>query len=272
MKKIVDIDKLFEKFFRSRLLAEKGKYSEEEWLEKLPKLYSEFETTPLKELDGIAPLNYYDDEDDLIGAWLSYVESGVPLNDYLLDAVVNRVDEKEIALLFTEDAKEDVLLSAIEVMRRKNSKSAFNRYIDLLFSKKVCHHVKDEMVEDLSDYADEVAPAILEKLSGKEASSMFAEILSHTTKKDERVKRILLDGLKKGNKVPEYAAYLVNYDDESCLFEMTEYLSRVDDYVSYKELKLAVEALGGNVTDERDFSDDKNYIRIKSAENDSDKK
>ena len=272
MNKIIDIDKLFESYMRKYVAEHSGKYTEDEWYEKLPDVYAEFESTPSRELGGRTPLDFYDDEEDLVGLWLKYVEKGVPLNDYLINAVVKKVDEEKIIEKLTEDADEEVLLSAVEILRRKGSKSAVNRYIDLLFSKKVCHHVKDEMVEDLIDNADAVKDGLLDRISdAANVNSMFAEILSHCTVKDDRIKDILLKGLTKGDKVPEYAAYLTFYDDESCLDKMTEYLDTLTDYVSYKELKIAVEALGGYVEDDKDFSGDKNYIKIKTAKDDSDK-
>ena len=271
MKKVIDIDKLFENYMRAYVAKTSGKYTEDEWYDKLPDIYAEFENTTFPELGGYTPATYYDDEPELVALWLKYVNSGTPLNDYLIDAIVKSVPEDGIIALLDENADEEVLLSAVEILRRKQSEKAVYRYIDLLFAKKVCHHVKDEMTEDVIDAVDKVVDILLEKLDGKPVNSRFAEILSHSTKKDERIKRILLDGLKKGDKVPEYAVYLTNYDDESCLGEMTDYLAEVTDYVSYKELKIAIEALGGFVTEERDFSSDKNYIRIKSAKDDSDK-
>lgn len=271
MNKIIDIDKLFESYMRKYVAENSGKYTEDEWYEKLPDIYAAFENAPNKELGGRTPLKFYDDESDLVGLWLEYIDKGVPLNDYLIDAIVKNVDEDKIIEKLTEDADEEVLLSAVEILRRKGSKNAVDRYIDLLFSKKVCHHVKDEMVDDLIDNADAVKDTLLNRLDGANVNSMFAEILSHCTVKDERIKNILLKGLTKGDKVPEYAAYLTFYDDESCLDEMIKYLDTLTDYVSYKELKIAIEALGGYVECDKDFSGDKNYIRIKTAKDDSDK-
>ena len=269
--KIIDVDKLFEKFMRKYVAEHSGRYSEEEWYEQLPELYRTFENTPFPELDGKTPAVCYDDEPDLVSVWKEYIIKGVPLNDYLLDAVTKRVSEGDVLSLLTEDADEELLLSAVDVLRRKNSKNAVYRYIDLLFSKKICHHVKDEMVEDVINEVDGVYGEILSRLDGKTVDSMFAEILSNVKVRDDRIKKILLDGLEKGDKVPEYAAYFVNYGDESCLGELCEYIKKVDDYVSFKELKLAIEALGGLVDTERDFTFDKDYLKIKAAKRDNDK-
>lgn len=270
MKKIIDVDKLFEKYLRAQIAADKGKHTEEEWLEKLPQVYSEFESAPLKELDGLSLKEYYADEKDIVAVWLEYIVSGVPLNDYVIDRLCLE-DESVILDKMTEDADEEVLLSGIDALRKKGAKNFVNRYIDLLFSKKVCHHVKDELVEDLVDVADRAKPLIFDKLGDKRPSSVVCDLLSRVRVKDERIKRILLDGLKNGDKVPEFSAYLINYDDETCIPEMLEYLSGVTDFLSYRELSNAIEALGGTVDAARDFSDNEDYLKVKRAEDDSNK-
>ena len=65
--------------------------------------------------------------------------------------------------------------------------------------------------------------------------------------------------------MPEYANYARIYDDESMLFDLKRILASLSDYVSYKELKMTIESLGGEA-DERDFTYDKDFIAIKAAE------
>ena len=272
MRKIVDIDKLFEKYFKRIMLENKGKFSEDEWLEKLPSYYAEFEKTTFDELGGKTPATYFDGDEDILATFLTYVESGVPISDRLFEGVAKGVEDKKILDLLTEESDEQVLLAAIEIIRMKNVKYAVNEYIDLFFSKKVCKHVKNEIVEDMVDNADVYAPIILEKVGEEGVSDALCEVLAHSSKKYDKIKRILLNGLKKGDRVPEFAAYLTQYDDESCVDEMKEYIKKVEDYVSYNELALAIEALGGQVEGERDFSFDEDYIKIKGANNDSVKK
>ena len=269
MKEIIDIDKLFEKFVRAYLVKNKGNLKEGELTDRLSEIYSQFESEPNDRLGGLKPKEYFTGEEDIVSVWLEYIKRGVPLNDYVLDAVVENGKDEDVVAHLNENEDEQVLLSGIEIMRRKNVKSAVDCYIDLLFSKKVCHHVKDEIVEDLIYFADDVSEKLLERVCGGRADGAVCEILSRVTKKDERIKRILLDGLKRGDKVPEYSAYLIHYDDESCVDEMKDYLSGVTDYVSYKELKMAIEALGGTADDNRDFSLDKDYKKLTAGEDDS---
>ena len=269
MKKVVDIDKLFEKYFRKIMLENKGKFSEDDWLEKLPEYYEQFENTSFPELDGKTPATFFDGDDDLLATFLAYVKSGVPISDRLFDAVATGVEDGRLYSLLNEKTDEETLLATIEVVRRKNVKYAINEYIDLFFAKKVCGHVKNEIVADMIDNADVYAPLILDRVGEADVSDALCEVLAHSSKKCDKIKRILINGLEKGDRVPEFAAFLTQYDDESCVPQMKEYLKKVFDYVSYNELTLAIEALGGQVEGDRDFSFDEDYIKIKGANNDS---
>ena len=53
--KPVDTDALFEKFMRNYMKENAGKFTEEEWEDKIPVLFDEFGKTPLQELGGESP-------------------------------------------------------------------------------------------------------------------------------------------------------------------------------------------------------------------------
>ena len=49
---MIDVDKLFENYFRSYLIKNQGKFSEEQLENKVGEVYDEFGNSPLKELGG----------------------------------------------------------------------------------------------------------------------------------------------------------------------------------------------------------------------------
>ena len=53
--KILDLDSIFEKSVREAMMKNKGKFTEDEWEDKIAKMYSEFGNAPLKILDGKSP-------------------------------------------------------------------------------------------------------------------------------------------------------------------------------------------------------------------------
>lgn len=264
--KAIDFDKLFEKFVKKYVAENKNKYSAEDWENHIGEVYEAFSSTEFSELGGKTPQNYFKGESGLIEVLRQYVENDYAIVDELLDEIaVSESDENLLALL-DENESEEMLFIAIDIYRKRAGELPFNRYIDLLFSKKLDNHVKNEIVEDILPFADRVEDIILAKTEGKKVNSMFAEILSYTTSKNPKVKKILLNGLDDIKKVAEYSAYLVHFGDESCLPQMLKRLSEIDDFVAYRELKNTIDALGGVVDNEKDFSFDEDYLYVKKHE------
>lgn len=80
--------------------------------------------------------------------------------------------------------------------------------------------------------------------------------------RDERVFKLLCELFAQGDNIPLYAGYFARYGDERA----AAYLYRALDtarYADYIEIRNAIEALGGIVGEERDFSSDPDYIFLK---------
>ena len=55
--KIFDIDELFEKYVRELMVKDAGKFTEEEWEDRIPTLYEEFGNKPLSCFGGKSETN-----------------------------------------------------------------------------------------------------------------------------------------------------------------------------------------------------------------------
>ena len=92
------------------------------------------------------------------------------------------------------------------------------------------------------------------------------EIMSRSVVKNDEIFKVLLNEFRTDpENIPMHASYLAAYGDERAL----EYLlDKIDEegisFVEYQELKFAIEALGGEYTKKRDFSNDPYYELIKS--------
>ena len=63
-----------------------------------------------------------------------------------------------------------------------------------------------------------------------------------------------------------HASYLAAYGDERALPVLLEKIEdRSIGFVEFQELKYAIEALGGEYNEERDFSADKDYLAVEEA-------
>ena len=127
--------------------------------------------------------------------------------------------------------------------------------------------MKDAAAEKLKERADAAKErAVALYRDGVEKEYML-EILARVTARDEEVFRILLDAfLAGGEKLPLHAGYLASYGDERALpYLMNRIEDRSIGFVEFQELKYAIEALGGEYDEPRDFSGDKDYLRVEDA-------
>lgn len=265
--RIIDLDGLFEKFVKN-YIKENGIVVKNDYDELISEIYEKFDKTAFSELGGKTPVSYFEDENANYGELIKeYYKSGTEISDYFIDGAIKCAKEDDLIALLDPSFDEDVVIPAIDILDKKNSKRPFNRYIDLLFDKKTDRCIVDKIAEVLSDYADDVADEILKRLDGAGyADSVFAEILSHCRVRRDGIKNLLLRGLNAGDRIEEYCSYLVAYGDESVIEELRNFSKNAEEYVAYKELSLAVEALGGSPLPDGDFEDDLDYIAIKNAE------
>ncbi len=265
--KIVDIDKLFKEFVADYISKNKDnlKGDVEEQKEAV---YDAFSKTTFDALGGKTPIDFYDDEKDkTVEILKEHFVKNVPVSEYLIDALISYADEEELNALISDASEDDLLLIVIEVMIHKNSKIAVNGLIDLLFEGKRSKEVLDACVDYLSD--KDVFDKINDYLS-KENQVVTAQLCDLISRQKRHsyvmTKALETEFLKNPEKAPEYCSYLVEYGDESVLQTLYEGLNKATDYVSTKEILIAIEALGGEADFNRDFSKDKDYIAIKEAQ------
>ncbi len=264
--KLVDIDSLFKNYVTQYLIKNKGSLENVDLDEKKEELYSLFAQTPLKELDGLTPDTYYQNKGGLVELLKAHFQQNVPVSDYLIDALILKGNESELLDLIDLSSPSDMLLIAIEALSAKNIKIDDNRLIPLLFSEKVSDEVKDEIVEIINLDLNQISNIIDAAYNSKSVSGAVCQMLSRLPVKDERIVKILIREFKNNpKKIPEYCSYIVTYGDESALEALYEAESKTRNYVDNKEIVIAIEALGGELTKKRNFTKDRDYQAIKEA-------
>lgn len=270
-KKLVDFDGLFDEKLEIYMRENAGKYTEKQWEAIIPKLYKQFGDIRIASI-GNTPKGYYGEmtDDELVDSLVRHIEEDIPVSDFLCRELEERKPDGLIALL--ESGNERLLTLVVNLAG--DDPKAFDAYFGIITSAADAE-IKDAVCEQLKAGADAAKErAISLYLQGKERELML-EILSRCKERDERVFEILMREFRESEEVPMRASYLAAYGDERALPVLLERIDRDDiNYLEYQELKYAIEALGGEYTRPRDFSEDKYYQEImeQSALSFSDKK
>ena len=265
---MIDIDGLFEIYFKKYMLKNAGKYTEDQWEDKIPEVYAEFSDTPLKALDGKTPNDYFGGKSsaELVELLKECVKTKSPVSDFLCEAITKSDSEKELLNLLDKSNGEEIISYAVNLLSDIGSVKPFSVYLEYLKDENTPDNLLESMTEKLCDNADLIKEeAIISYGQTEKNRQYFAEIFSNMKKRDDRILDALIKEFAdhKGN--PSlYAGYLSKYGDEKALPYLYERIKDKNlNYIDYKELKMAIDELGGEWKEERDFSDDFYYNKLK---------
>ncbi len=266
---VIDVDGVFEKYLRRIMKEQAGKYTEEQWEDRMAALYVEFGNTPAKELGGKTPARYFGEmsTQTVVATLKEYVLADVSVPDFLCDAIIaaKGADEYLVKLLNEDD--EELVSYAVNLLSDRGYTGAFSKYLDMIENKNVDDEMKDLVTEILLDGASTVKEQVLVRYpkANATAKAYFLEILV-AAGKDDRTFEILKAAFGQGEEnIPLFAAYFARLGDDRALPLLLEVVKRPDlNYQEYQELKFAIEALGGEYEDKRDFTKDKIYRKIQA--------
>lgn len=260
MKKLIDFDGLFDEKLAEYIQSNPEKYTEKQWENVIPKLYKQFGDIYVAKA-GATPKQYYASmsDDELCETLERHYDEGVPVSDFLCREIESRGCSDALIRLF--DRREEEILTLAVNLAGSNEK-AFPAYFRLLTSK-VSDDIKEAVCEQLKGGADAAKEQALALFEQGQEQEMMLEILSRCKQRDERVYELLLTAFRTGDEVPMHASYLAAYGDERALPVLLEYIDRDDiNFLEFREVKYAIEALGGEYTKPRDFSHDPYYQEI----------
>ena len=260
MKKLIDFDGLFDEKLAEYIQSNPEKYTEKQWENVIPKLYKQFGDIYVAKA-GATPKQYYASmsDDELCETLERHYDEGVPISDFLCREIESRGCSDALIRLF--DRREEEILTLAVNLAGSNEK-AFPAYFRLLTSE-VSDDIKEAVCEQLKGGADAAKEQALALFEQGQEQEMMLEILSRCKQRDERVYELLLTAFRTGDEVPMHASYLAAYGDERALPVLLEYIDRDDiNFLEFREVKYAIEALGGEYTKPRDFSHDPYYQEI----------
>lgn len=270
--KFENLDKLFELYVQEAVRKNKEKYSSHEALEDdLGMLFNRFENVRIKTLDGKTPKEYAAElrEDGEIFDYVSKcLENNIEVTDTICDEVVRAEGATEyLNGLLYENNKDAKLLAAL-LLKEIDDEEVEDIFISVLTNDEMPDEVKTVAFEYLSDGDDCVPEKILEIINSvpEKNQGILVEVLSNFKGRKD-VFYWLVTMLQRAEDVPTYAGLLGRYGDSAAIDILKSFASEVDiNYVEFVEIRNAVEELGGEMTEEKDFSDDPYYKYINHIE------
>ena len=265
--KLYDFDGMFDKKLGDYIAKNAGKYREEEWEDIIPKLYKQFGDVYIKSV-GNTPNGFYAamSEEELISALKTHLKQGVPVSEFLCSAIETRCDVSLLLPLL--DGTEDEREYAVNLIGADDR--AIKKYIQMIVSPDLDEDFKSRLADNIKQKADLVLEEATKNYEKGIEKEFMLEIMSRSVVPSEKVFEILIKEFRSDiENVALHASYLASYGDSRAL----EYLmDKIDEegisFIEYKELLLAIEALGGSYDKPRDFSSDP-YYKILTEHNSS---
>ena len=262
---LMDFDGLFDEKLAVYMEEKKNKYTEREWEDVIPRLYKKFGDTYVAKV-GCTPKEYYArmTDEQLVQTLSAHLSQDVPVPEFLCNELENR-NNVEILLPLLDS--EDAATQAYAVNLILDDKRAYDGYFSLLCNEDADVDVRDDIADIFKHNADEVMDKALKAYREGVATEYMLEILSRVVARSEEIYTILRDEfLSAGERTPMRASYLAAYGDARALPLLMEKIEdRSIGFVEFQELKYAIEALGGEYDEPRDFSADKDYLAVEVA-------
>lgn len=261
--KLIDFDGLFDEKLAQFMEENKDKYTERQWEDIIPKLYKKFGDTYISKIK-CTPKEYFAkmSDNELADCLRAHLKEDIPVSEFLCAEIESRNEvETLLPLLFDEDLR--AVSYAVNMLTDDNR--AFDAYFRILEENGADEEIRSDITDILRLHADELKERVIANFEKGVAKESMIEILSRAKARDERVYQILLNAFLSNANTQIYAGYLASYGDERALPYLLEKIQdQTIGFVEFQELKYAIEALGGEYDEPRDFSADKDYIAVEA--------
>ena len=263
--KLIDFDGLFDEKLTQYMKESGKKRSPKQWEDAIPKLYKQFGDTYIAKIK-CTPKQYYAKmtEEELAETLAAHLEQDISVPEFLTNELESRGAVETLLPLLGQGGKAaEYALNLIG-----DDVRAFDTYFSILMDENGDEGLKGEIVDIFRQHADEVKERVMEAYQKGMEKGYMLEILSRVTLGEDAIYQILLEAFQNADEkeLPLCAGYLAAYGDERALPHLYR---KIEDksigFVEFQELKYAIEALGGEYDEERDFTADKDYLRVQSV-------
>lgn len=262
--KIVDLDGAFDKRVAEYLSKKKGKFSEEEWEDKISAFYKAYGDARIESL-GATPNEYYKKmpSDVLSRVLREHFRRGVPVDGFLRRAL-EEAKNRSVLLSLLDGENDEEISFAVDLLG--DAEDAREKYYDLL-SREIGDALAERIAETLRENAADNKAFALRLYKNGNRREIALDLLCRTLPPDDEVFSILVDSFSQGTSPRGAAAErLGTYGDERALSVLRRQAAREDvGYLEWREMSAAAQALGGELP-ARDFSRDKDFLALRREE------
>ena len=271
--KCIDFDAQFSKYTTQWVAQNASKYKNADEMEAdFPDVYLKWLNTPADWLGRVSPSMYFAQYDNakMLVKWMrDYFKQGVAVPDLMLDRIVQLGEAAvaELMILLENPARDEdeAKMCAIGMLTQLESDAPFALYVKWMAQAQPGDDLAERAADALTPYAAQCRQLLLDAYDGATdtGKALFLDVLAYV-REDDRVFELLMRQFAQGNNPALYASYLLKYGDERALPELERALNDPAlPYLDYIEVRNAVEALGGEVLHERDFSGDEDYEALR---------
>lgn len=273
MQKPIDFDARFQKYAETWVHNQlKAGKKAEELEEQLPELYMRFINTPAHWLEGVAPALYfarYTDVDALLALLQAYDAQDVPVPDLLLERITDlgtEAVEGLCGLAADAQASRALRLCAINLLIEIDTDAPLSLCVSLVCGRTEQDEVADAAADLLRNVGQKAVLPMLEALEGASdsASETFLELLCNFPDTPRVYEETVARFQRESDRRALYASFLAKLADPRAIEPLRQASTLSDlSYLDFIEIRDAIEALGGTLDVEREFSGDPYYESMK---------
>ena len=266
-------DKLFENYADKYYTAHSAEYgSPDEFAKDLDKVYHVWATTAQDAIGGLSPSEFFNriPTEELIDILKGSCTGDRNPSSLLFDRMATEPELIDGLVKLARSSDDEKLLTVAVSIINELGTADSEFYLHMLERTDIDMCVKELCLSEVCTRATELESELIERAEAADDLGLlevFAEALSYCATGNERIIAIMRKLLSVDPNTAYVAELIGRYGDESLAADLYALLDTCD-YVSFMEIRNAIEELGGTVDENyRDFSDDPFYQVIKADNN-----
>ena len=260
----VDLEKLFGDYLQKKVVSDERYRNEEALEDDMGRLFDEWAAAPDEKLSGKSPSEYVEElsaRGELKDYIWNVIDAGLSVSPLLDDAVRKEGDAVTFLINLILEKKKAAEEYAMPLITDIGGEEAEDFCIKVLADKDADDYLSAWAYDFLATAGERAADKILAVIKDADAQTqeIYADILSNY-RGNKEIYYWLVTLLYRGENVPLFADLLAKYDNPAAIEVLKAFAEQFDiNYLEFKELRYAVERLGGEWTLEKDFSGDALY-------------